>query len=102
MYPPWDSLRVEDQEEAPAVILTVTDADGRVVRRLTGPTTAGVQRVTWNLRYPTPTRSVRRVRRGGGGGGGAGGGGGGDEPDQESPFGGGGPRGRWWRPVATP
>ena len=53
-YPAWDSLKAEDQEEAPSIILTVTDAEGRVVRRLTGPTTAGVQRVTWNLRYPTP------------------------------------------------
>jgi photosystem II stability/assembly factor-like uncharacterized protein len=51
-YPPWDSLRVEDREEAPAMVLTVTDPEGRVVRRLTGPVTAGFQRVTWDLRYP--------------------------------------------------
>jgi hypothetical protein len=88
-YPAWDSLKAEDQEEAPSIILTVSDAEGRVVRRLTGPTTAGVQRVTWNLRYPTPTPA---------GGGGGGGGGGGDEPDQESPFGGGGPSG----PLVVP
>jgi len=30
----------------------VTDANGHVVRRLTGPITAGVQRVAWDLRYP--------------------------------------------------
>ena len=90
-YPAWDSLKAEDQEEAPSIILTVTDAEGRVVRRLTGPTTAGVQRVTWNLRYPTPTPT-------GGAGGGGGGGGGGDDPDQESPFGGGGPSG----PMVVP
>ena len=95
MYPPWDSLRAEDQEEAPAVILTVSDADGRVVRRLTGPTTAGVQRVTWNLRYPTP----QPVAGGpGGAGGGGGGGGGGGDPEQETPFGGGGPSG----PMVAP
>jgi hypothetical protein len=51
-YPSWDTLRIEDREETPAVILTVTDPEGRVVRRLTGPVTAGVQRVTWDLRYP--------------------------------------------------
>ena len=51
-YPSWDTLRLEDLEETPAVILTVTDAEGHVVRRLTGPVTAGVQRVTWDLRYP--------------------------------------------------
>jgi hypothetical protein len=54
-YPSWDSLRVEDREEAPAVLLTVSDAQGSVVRRLTGPTTAGVQRVTWDLRYAGAT-----------------------------------------------
>ncbi|HZE64920.1 MAG TPA: hypothetical protein VE056_13640, partial [Pyrinomonadaceae bacterium] len=31
---------------------TISDADGRVVRRLTGPVTAGMQRVSWDLRYP--------------------------------------------------
>src|SRR2546421_5712986 len=45
-------LRAEEEEEAPAVIITVTDSEGRVVRRLTGPITAGMQRVTWDLRYP--------------------------------------------------
>src|SRR4029077_3990966 len=45
-------LSAEEEEEAPAIIFTVTDASGRVVRRLTGPVTAGMQRVTWDLRYP--------------------------------------------------
>jgi len=53
-YPPWDSLKAEDREEAPAMILTVTDPEGRVVRRLTGPVTAGTHRVAWDLRYPPP------------------------------------------------
>ncbi len=53
-YPPWDSLKAEDREEAPAVLLVVTDAEGRVVRRLTGPVTAGIHRVAWDLRYPAP------------------------------------------------
>ena len=33
-------------------MLTVTDQDGNVVRRLTGPTAAGFSRVAWDLRYP--------------------------------------------------
>lgn len=53
-YPSWDSLRVEDREEAPAILLTVTDAEGHVVRRLAGPTGAGVHQVNWDLRYPSP------------------------------------------------
>jgi len=48
-------LSAEDEEEAPAIILTVTDSSGRVVRRLTGPITAGIQRVSWDLRYPPPS-----------------------------------------------
>ena len=58
-YPSWDSLRTEDLEEAPELILTVTDEDGRVVRRLTGRTSSGITKVTWNLRYPAagPVRS---------------------------------------------
>lgn len=45
-------LTAEEEEEAPSIILTVTDSSGRVVRRLTGPVTAGMQRVSWDLRYP--------------------------------------------------
>src|SRR4029079_5356768 len=90
-YPAWDSLKAEDQEEAPTMILTVSDQEGRVVRRLTGPTTAGVQRVTWNLRYPTPNPPGVAVPGGGEGGGGG-------DPEQETPFGGRGPAG----PMVVP
>ena len=57
-YPSWDSLRVEDRDEGPAVVFTVTDQEGNVVRRLTGPTRAGMHRVAWDLRYAalSPTR----------------------------------------------
>src|SRR6266850_3246055 len=55
---PWPSqadLRAEEEEEAPALSFTITDSAGRVVRRLTGPITAGMQRVTWDMRYPPAT-----------------------------------------------
>jgi photosystem II stability/assembly factor-like uncharacterized protein len=81
-YPAWDTLRVEDREEAPAILLTVTDAEGRVVRRLTGPVTAGVQRVTWDLRYPSATP----VGQGGGFGGGAGEGDGAENRPPAGPY----------------
>jgi hypothetical protein len=45
-------LSAEEEEEPPTLIFSITDSSGRVVRRLTGPVTAGVQRVTWDLRYP--------------------------------------------------
>ncbi len=53
-YPSWDSLKTEDREEDPAIVLTVADEEGHVVRTLTGPATAGFQRVAWDLRYPAP------------------------------------------------
>jgi photosystem II stability/assembly factor-like uncharacterized protein len=52
LYPTWDELRAEDREEPPAILLTVRDEDGRVVRRIQGPVTAGFHRVAWDLRYP--------------------------------------------------
>jgi photosystem II stability/assembly factor-like uncharacterized protein len=56
-YPTAEELRAEAREEDPSVILAVKDADGNVVRRLTGPVKAGVHRVAWDLRFPpsTPT-----------------------------------------------
>ena len=53
-YPDAAALRAEAREEDPAVVLTVKDADGNVVRRLTGPVKAGVHRVAWDLRFPAP------------------------------------------------
>ena len=66
-YPSWDTLRLEDREETPAVVLTVTDAEGNVVRRLTGSATAGVQRVTWDLRYPPAVPVTTTLVSGGAG-----------------------------------
>ncbi len=51
-YPGWDKLREEEIEEPPAMILTVTNAEGEVVRRVEGPVSAGFHRVAWDLRYP--------------------------------------------------
>ncbi len=53
-YPTWDALRAEAREEKPAIVLTVTDAEGHVVRRLEGPVGGGFHRVAWNLRFPPP------------------------------------------------
>ncbi|HXT63861.1 MAG TPA: hypothetical protein VN696_12565 [Pyrinomonadaceae bacterium] len=50
--PSGAELSAEEQEEAPALILVITDSQGRVIRRLTGPVTAGFQRINWDLRYP--------------------------------------------------
>ena len=54
-YPPWDDVRAEEREEPPTVLLTVTDRQGNVVRRLTGPAGAGFHRVSWDFRWPDPS-----------------------------------------------
>ena len=51
-YPGWDAIREEELEDSPAIVLTVRDSGGNVVRRLSGPVTAGFHRVAWDLRYP--------------------------------------------------
>jgi hypothetical protein len=56
-YPTWKSLRIEDAEDPPAIVLTVKDREGNIVRRLVGPVSKGFHRVEWDLRYarPVPT-----------------------------------------------
>lgn len=51
-YPGWNALEAEAVEDTPAMVLTVTDADGNVVRHIEGPVKAGFHRVAWDLRYP--------------------------------------------------
>jgi photosystem II stability/assembly factor-like uncharacterized protein len=52
-YPKWEDLKAEEREKEPAVILTVTDEDGQVVRRMEVPSGSGFHRVSWDLRYPS-------------------------------------------------
>jgi photosystem II stability/assembly factor-like uncharacterized protein len=56
-YPSWDELRQEDREVDPAIVLTVSDAEGNVVRRINGPVDSGFHRVAWDLRFPATTPS---------------------------------------------
>jgi photosystem II stability/assembly factor-like uncharacterized protein len=51
-YPTLEELRAEAEEEPPTVLLSVMDPTGKVIRTLTGPVTAGIHRVTWDLREP--------------------------------------------------
>jgi photosystem II stability/assembly factor-like uncharacterized protein len=61
-YPSWDELRAEDREKKPVVLFTITDEDGEVVRRITGPTGKGFHRTAWNLRYPASNPADLRDR----------------------------------------
>ncbi|MBA3639765.1 MAG: glycosyl hydrolase [Acidobacteria bacterium] len=53
-FPGFDKLFVESLEEAPQVIVAVADASGRAVRRIAAPAKAGLHRVSWDLRGPSP------------------------------------------------
>jgi len=57
-WPTREQLRAEEEEEAPAIVVTVMDSGDRVVRRLTGPVTAGIHRLNWDLRYPAANLSA--------------------------------------------
>ena len=54
-YPSWEELRKEDLEDKPLLILTVSDSEKNIIRRITGPGTAGIHRVAWDLRFPSST-----------------------------------------------
>ncbi|MGF1543495.1 MAG: glycosyl hydrolase [Parvularculaceae bacterium] len=48
----FDAVADEMEEVEPEIILTVRNADGVVVRRVTGPAKKGFHRGAWDLRYP--------------------------------------------------
>ena len=54
-YPSWEQVRAEDRELEPAIVMIVSDDEGNVIRRVTGPTKKGFHRVAWDLRYPPPS-----------------------------------------------
>ncbi len=53
-FPGFDRLREEALESGPKVLLVVSDASGRKVRWIEGPAKAGLHRVSWDLRGPSP------------------------------------------------
>lgn len=61
--PSWEALEAERREAPPAALLTVRDAEGGIVRRLTGPAGKGFHRIAWDLRYPPPDAIRATARR---------------------------------------
>lgn len=53
-YPSNDELRAEAEEGKPELYFVVYDESGAPIRRISGSTDSGFQRVAWDLRYPTP------------------------------------------------
>ncbi|MCF2856972.1 glycosyl hydrolase [Pseudoalteromonas sp. SMS1] len=52
-YPAWEEIEKENQEPKPAVYLEIRDENGEFVNRVSGKTTKGLHRVTWDMTYAT-------------------------------------------------
>ncbi len=52
LFPDFAAIRAEQTEDAPAIVVTIRDADGNIVRHLDGAAEAGFHRIAWDLRYP--------------------------------------------------
>ena len=52
-YPTRDQMRTEAEQEAPSVWLTISDANGNIIRHVPASNNAGFNRVAWDLKYPS-------------------------------------------------
>ena len=59
-FPGWKALEDEKRQEKPGIILTIKDANGKVINRVNGTNKKGFNRVNWNLTYPK--RSVVKLK----------------------------------------
>ena len=50
-YPSAEEMRAEDNEEKPYLLFTISDAEGKVVRKIKRNVSTGLSRFTWDLRY---------------------------------------------------
>lgn len=57
-YPTFEEFVAEDTYEEAYLLFLIKDASGNEISKIKKPTTEGIQRVTWNLRYP-PTTPIR-------------------------------------------
>ena len=53
-FPGFAALRQEALESGPKVLIAISDSAGKKVRLLEGPAKAGLQRLSWDLRGPSP------------------------------------------------
>jgi photosystem II stability/assembly factor-like uncharacterized protein len=52
--PGWEELRAEDMEIPPYLLFTISDAQNNVIRELRAQPAKGLNRLAWDLSYPTP------------------------------------------------
>ncbi|MEM7310731.1 MAG: glycosyl hydrolase [Planctomycetota bacterium] len=58
-YPGFEALKAEERESEPALLIEIRDAAGAVVNRIDGPSSKGLHRIAWNLRYAPFTAEGR-------------------------------------------
>jgi hypothetical protein len=54
-YPSYEEFVLEDTYEDAYLLFIIKDAAGNEVRKIKKPASKGIQRATWNLRYPPTT-----------------------------------------------
>jgi hypothetical protein len=57
-YPTWEELKAEDEEEPPAILITITDDAGNVIRKLNGTNSKGLNRI--NMEFEISTTISRK------------------------------------------
>jgi len=50
-FPGWDELKAEDLEEGAYLIFDISDATGKLIRRLVEKPKKGINRITWDLQW---------------------------------------------------
>ncbi|PCE63994.1 glycosyl hydrolase [Sediminicola luteus] len=53
-FPGWDALAEETTASPPLLLLAISDAQGKVVRKISAKPKAGINRINWDLRHPSP------------------------------------------------
>lgn len=51
-FPGWEALEKEKNQDGPAVLLIIKDADGNIINTVKGSNKKGFNRVNWELNYP--------------------------------------------------
>ena len=67
-YPSLEQIRAEEEEETPYLVFNILDETGYIVRQLRASASAGLHRITWDLRYsavnPTNLRDANPTSSG--------------------------------------
>lgn len=50
-YPSYEDLVEEDKDDAPELLFTINDSDGKTVRKIMKSYSKGLQRLKWDMRY---------------------------------------------------